>query len=313
VLWRSGLGRPRLRFDLQDPGVRAVLKVMGPATFSSGMMQINVYTDLIFAAFIPGTLAALNYANLLIQMPLGIISNVILVPYLPVFARLADPTNWGELKQRIRQSLLLTALTMLPLSALFVTLALPMVRVVYERGAFDADASRFVTSVLIAYGTGMFVYLGRDVLVRVFYALGDGDTPFRISVVNIFLNALFDYLLINWLGAPGLVLATVAVNIFSMVALLVLLDRKLNGLPWFDWGRPVVLVLLASVVAGAAAWGTRMGIEGLIGPEGFLTNVVILLGAGAVGVGVFAGGAIALRIPEATLLINRLKQKLLRR
>ncbi|MEL6138206.1 MAG: murein biosynthesis integral membrane protein MurJ, partial [Cyanobacteria bacterium J06628_6] len=135
VLWRSGLGRPRLRFDLQDPGVRAVLKVMGPATFSSGMMQINVYTDLIFAAFIPGTLAALNYANLLIQMPLGIISNVILVPYLPVFARLADPTNWGELKQRIRQSLLLTALTMLPLSALFVTLALPMVRVVYERGA----------------------------------------------------------------------------------------------------------------------------------------------------------------------------------
>ncbi|MEL7505417.1 MAG: lipid II flippase MurJ, partial [Cyanobacteria bacterium J06554_6] len=108
-------------------------------------------------------------------------------------------------------------------------------------------------------------------------------------------------------------LATVAVNIFSMVALLVLLDRKLNGLPWFDWGRPVVLVLLASVVAGAAAWGSRMGIEGLIGTEGFLTNVVILLGAGAVGVGVFAGGAIALRIPEATLLINRLKQKLLRR
>ncbi|MEO0540150.1 MAG: lipid II flippase MurJ, partial [Cyanobacteria bacterium P01_A01_bin.105] len=194
-----------------------------------------------------------------------------------------------------------------------VTLALPMVRVVYERGAFDADASRFVTSVLVAYGTGMFVYLGRDVLVRVFYALGDGDTPFRISVVNIFLNALFDFILINWLGAPGLVLATVAVNVFSMVALLVLLSRKLNGLPWLEWGQSVGLIFAASVVAGAAARGARLGLELLVGTEGFLANVVILVGAGLAGLAVFSGGAIALRIPEATLLINRIQQKLRRR
>ncbi|MEO1401730.1 MAG: lipid II flippase MurJ, partial [Cyanobacteria bacterium J06635_1] len=78
TLIKEGLGRFRLRFNFQDPGVREVIKILGPATFSSGMMQINVYTDLFFAAFIPGTLAALGYANLLVQTPLGIISNVIL-------------------------------------------------------------------------------------------------------------------------------------------------------------------------------------------------------------------------------------------
>ncbi|MEM8806191.1 MAG: murein biosynthesis integral membrane protein MurJ [Cyanobacteria bacterium P01_G01_bin.38] len=313
TLIKEGLGRFRLRFNFQDPGVREVIKILGPATFSSGMMQINVYTDLFFAAFIPGTLAALGYANLLVQTPLGIISNVILVPFLPIFSRLADPIHWDELKQRIRQSLLLTALTMLPLSALFVTLALPMVRVIYERGAFDEDASAMVTSVLIAYGVGMFVYLGRDVLVRVFYALGDGDTPFRISIVSIFFNALLDYILINLFGAPGLVLATVGVNVISMVAMLVLLDRKINGLPWFDWARPVGLLFLASVVSGAAAFGTRLGLEQWVGTQGFFVNLLILCVAGAVGVGIFGGVAIALRIPEATLLIERLKGKFLRR
>jgi putative peptidoglycan lipid II flippase len=312
ILWQTGLSKLRLRFNTGDPGVHEVVQVLGPATFSSGMMQINVYTDLFFAAYIPGTLAALNYANLLVQMPLGIISNVILVPFLPIFARLADPLHWDELKQRIRQSLLLTALTMLPLSALFVTLALPMVRVIYERGAFDAQASTMVTSVLMAYGVGMFVYLGRDVLVRVFYALGDGDTPFRISIVNIFLNALLDYLLINQLGAPGLVLATVGVNIFSMVALLVLLERKLNGLPWLEWGRSVGVLILASILAGVAAWAVRLGLEQGLGTQGFGVNLLILSLAGLAGLGIFGGIAISLRIPEAHLLIQRLKLKFFR-
>jgi putative peptidoglycan lipid II flippase len=309
ALWKSGLGRLRLRFNLHDPGVWDVMKVLGPATFSSGMMQINVYTDLFFASYLPGTAAALGYANLLVQTPLGIISNVILVPFLPIFARLADPLHWDELKQRIRQGLLLTALTMLPLSALFVTLALPMVRVIYERGAFGAGATTLVTSVLIAYGTGMFVYLGRDVLVRVFYALGDGETPFRISIVNIFLNALLDYLFIQIWGAPGLVLATVGVNVISMVAMLVLLDRKINGLPWLNWSRPIMLLLLASLLSGAAAWATRWGLEQWVGTQGFWVNLFILSGASGISLGVFSLLATLLRIPEATLLVNRLLRR----
>ncbi|NEP55351.1 MAG: lipid II flippase MurJ, partial [Moorea sp. SIO3C2] len=289
------------------------LNVLGPATFSSGMMQINVQVDLFFAAALPGTIAALDYANLLVQTPLGIISNVILVPFLPIFARLADPIHWDELKQRIRQGLLLTALTMLPLSAVFMTLALPMVRVVYERGAFDPSASQLVTSVLIAYGVGMFVYLGRDVLVRVFYALGDGDTPFRISLFNIGLNALLDYLLIGRYGAPGLVLATVGVNLVSMVTLLVLLARKINGLPWLEWTKPLVLVFLSSLLSGVAAWGSRWCLEAWLGTDGFLTNLIVLCGAGAISLGVFAIAALSSGIPEAQTLLNQIKAKVLRR
>ncbi|MEB3209843.1 MAG: murein biosynthesis integral membrane protein MurJ [Leptolyngbyaceae bacterium] len=313
VQWKAGLGQLRLRFNLHEPGVMDVLKVMGPATFASGMMQINVYTDLFFASGIPQAAAALNYANLLVQTPLGIISSVLLVPLLPVFSRLADPNDWTELKERIRQGLFLTGLTMLPLGALMVALAFPIVRVIYERFAFDEEASILVASVLMAYGIGMFVYLGRDVLVRVFYGLGDADTPFKISVANIFLNALLDVILIQYFGVPGLVLATVGVNLISMLALLWFLDRKLRGLPWNAWLKPVVLMIGGSVLAGVAAWGTRLGVESLWGTEGFFIQLANIIIAGSVGLAVFGAIASQLQLPEVALLTGYIKQRFMRR
>ncbi len=311
--WRSGMGGLRLRFNLRQPGVQEVLKIMGPATFSSGMLQINVWTDLFFASYIPQAASALGYAGLLVQTPLGILSNMILVPYLPIFSQLAAPENWDELRSRIRQALLLTAVAMLPLSALMMTLARPIVRVVYERGAFDLEASAVVTSVLMAYGFGMFVYLGRDVLVRVFYALGDGDTPFRVSILNIFLNALLDFLLVRSFGAPGLVLATVAVNLISMVLFLWLLHRRLGGLPLMEWTLPVVALTLSSIVSGIAAWFVLDLCETFIGTEGLLIQLVDLSIAGAVGLVLFGLIALQLRIPEVEMFSSRLRQRFLRR
>jgi len=310
ALWKSGLGRLRFRFNLKDPGVQDVLKVLGPATFSSGTMQINVYTDLFFAAFVPGTLAALGFANLLVQTPLGIVSNIILVPFFPIFSRLADPAQWPELKQRIRQSLVLVALTMLPMSALIITLAQPIVTVVYKRGNFNEDAVRLVTTILIAYGVGMFVYLARDVMVRVFYALGDGQTPFRISVVNIAVNALLDYILFNLMGPAGLVAATIGVNIVSLIAMTVLLDRKIGGLPVLDWAKTILTISVASVVSGISCWLTLGGLTSIMGADGFLTNLVLMSVAGTIGAATFALLTVVLGIPEAGMLANRIREKL---
>ena len=310
ALWKSGLGRPKPGFDFKDSGVRDVLKVLAPATFSSGSLQINVYTDLYFAARVPGTLASLNFANLLIQAPLGIISNIVLVPFLPIFSRLTLPEQWPELKQRIRQSLILVALTMLPLSALIVTLARPIVSVVYERGAFDKEAVALVTAMLIAYGAGMFVYLARDVMVRVFYALGDGQTPFNISLVNIVTNAVLDYVLFNLMGPPGLVVATIGVNIVSLVAMTVLLASKIDGLPIADWARSIAVITAASFLSGVSCWFVRGGLASIVGTDGFLANLVQMCVAGGIGLVTFALLTIVLKIPEADLLAQRIRQKL---
>ncbi|WP_017652001.1 murein biosynthesis integral membrane protein MurJ [Fortiea contorta] len=313
VQWRLGLGTLRLRFDFQSPSVQEVIKVMTPATISSGMMPINFATVLYFASPIPGAAAGFNYANLLVQTPLGIISNIILLPLLPIFARLAQPEDWPDLKLRIRQGLLLSAVTMLPLGALMVALSVPIVQVVYERGAFKQDATQLVSSLLICYGIGMFVYLGRDVLVRVFYALGDGQTPFRISTFNIFLNAALDWILVKPFGAPGLVLATVGVNCSSMLMLLWLLDRKLHGLPWREWSLPIMGLTAGSVIAGVASYGTLIASQQVLGKTGLLILLIQLSVASLVGIAVFGVLAAWMKIPEVNSFVVRMRQRFLKR
>jgi putative peptidoglycan lipid II flippase len=314
---KSGMGKLRLRFDFNQPGVQDILKIMLPATFSSGMLQINLATDLYFASWLPitGVAAALSNAGLLVQTPLGIISNVILVPLLPIFARLAAPENWQELKLRIRQGIILCGFTMLPLGALMIVLSETIVRVVYERGAFTVKDSNLVTSLLIANGIGMFVYLVRDVLVRVFYALGDGETPFRISMFNILLNALLDWVFTQplGLGAPGLVLATVGVNCNSVLMLLFFLNRKLNGLPLQEWSIPILGFAGGSLVAGGASFATLEVSQRFLGSEGLLIKLLQLSVSGLVGLGVFIVIASGMKIPEVQAFLGRMSQRFRRK
>ena len=319
ALARQGLGQLRLNFAWRQPGVREVLQVMWPATLSSGMLQINVYTDLFFASGISGAAAGLGYAGLLVQTPLGILSNMLLVPLLPVFARLTAPEQRDELISRIRQGVMLSNASMLPLGALMIALAAPIVALIYERGSFDAAAARLVVGILMAYGLGMPAYLARDVLVRVFYALGDGQTPFRISMAGIGLNVIFDWLLVGGptpsglvlpalnSGAPGLVLATVVVNLVSCMVLLLALQQRLGRLPLISWGRDTLLLGVAALVAALAAWGLANGIKW----HGDLLGLMLQVGlCGAVGAALYGLIASALGVAEARQLGQQLRAKL---
>ena len=322
ALARQGLHRLQLVWDWKHPGVREVLQVMGPATLSSGMLQINVFTDLFFASGIVGAAAGLGYANLLVQTPLGLLSNMLLVPLLPVYARLTAPADRPELVGRIRQGLMLSNASMLPLGALMVALAGPIVALVYERGAFDAGAALLVGGLLMAYGVGMPAYLARDVLVRVFYALGDGTTPFRFSVAGIGLNVVFDWLLVGgptpWglqlpalnFGAPGLVLATVAVNVITCLGLLLALRQRLGGLPLLAWARDTALLLGASLLAGLVAWALASFVAW---PADFFGRLWQTAISGAAGLLLYTAVAGALRVPEAQQVIGQVTAKLPRR
>jgi putative peptidoglycan lipid II flippase len=165
----------------------------------------------------------------------------------------------------------------------------------------------------MAYAVGMFVYLGRDVLVRVFYALGDGDTPFKISIVNIFLNGLFDYLLVQRFGAAGIVLATVGVNVISMLAMMYFLDRRLNGMPLKSWSKTLLGLAIASVIAGGASWGVyhllSHSFDSFGAVERFGAELGGLLLASAIGFTIFGAIAVQMKIPELKAISNQIKHR----
>ncbi len=309
--WRVGLGTIKPRFEWRRQGVKDVLKILGPATFSSGTLQINLFIDLSFASGIVGAASAMQYAGLLVQTPLGIISNIILVSLLPEFSRLTDPDNWDQLKDRIRQGLILAGIAMMPLSAIIMALAVPIVTAVYQYGAFKHQDSLLVGSILIASSLGMFIFLGRDILVRVFYALGDGSTPFKISMVNIFFNFLFDYLFWQPFGAAGITLSTVCINLISFSVMLFILDRRLNGLPWRGF-LPLVGIFLASVVTGTVTWGISFGWQQVVPVSNTITLLIQLILSAGIGFGLFMVIVSQLKLAEFDRFVGQMRRKLFR-
>ena len=266
-LIKKGFLKFKFVWDLKSPGVKEVLAIIGPATLASGMLQFNVFTDLFFASGILGAAAGLSYANFIVQAPLGLISNALLIPLLPEFSKLKAQEKYSALIKKIEQGLIFSTASMIFLAAILISLGHPIIELIFQRGAFDKTAVDLVSGLLVAYGLGMPAYLGRDLLVRVFYALGDAKTPFKLSSIGIGLNILFDWALVGgpspWgnqlpfnLGAPGIVLATVFVNLITFSALLFQLKRNLGKLPIFKLSINLLKLLLSGFIASIVAFQT---------------------------------------------------------
>jgi putative peptidoglycan lipid II flippase len=158
----------------------------------------------------------------------------------------------------------------------------------------------------------MFIFLARDVLVRVFYALGDGSTPFKISMVNIFFNFLFDYLFWKPFGAAGITLSTVCINTISFCAMLFLLDRRLNGLPWRGFA-PLLGILVASIISGGATWGVSYGWQQIVPITNTITLLLQLALSAGIGFGIFIAIVSQFKLPEFDRFVAQIRQKIFRK
>jgi putative peptidoglycan lipid II flippase len=107
-------------------------------------------------------------------------------------------------------------------------------------------------------------------------------------------------------------MATVAVNITSIVILFWLLDRKLNGLPWREWSLPILGLTGSSFVAGVVSWATLWGCQQILGNEGLLVQLLQLCLSGLLGIGVFALITAQMRLPEVDIFVSRLRQRFIK-
>ena len=131
----------------------------------------------------------------------------------------------------------------------------------------------------------------------------------KISVINILLNAFLDYLLVNSFGAPGLLMATIGVNIVSMSVFIWILHRRLDGLPLIQWGKDFIGLIVATAVAGFASYGVSQGWERIIGNGNLLLLLIELSISSAVAIAIFGLIAMQLKLPELNMLTNRIRQK----
>ncbi|XP_049383832.1 uncharacterized protein LOC125848077 [Solanum stenotomum] len=218
--------------ELKSGDIYDLFSILVPAIFNSGLAQIASFTDLCFASHFSGAAAGLSYAFLLVMAPLGLLSSIVILPLLPTFSGLIKTESWPTLVEKINRGVLLCMVVLLQIISVMSSLADPIIRVLFERYAFDSSASALVSSLYLFYSLGSPFLIVRELVVAVFYAFGDGLRPFLVSIGAIALNAILDWFFVHRLhiGVQGLALSTSLTAALSLITLIHLLRRKVGGL-----------------------------------------------------------------------------------
>ncbi|MDD5108489.1 MAG: murein biosynthesis integral membrane protein MurJ [Candidatus Omnitrophica bacterium] len=232
VLYKKGF-RPKFTRCFKHPGVMQVQRLMLPRLASSGIYQLNNFVDTIFGSLSAivgeGAVAVLYFSYRLIQFPIGIFSNAIAQAILPTFSTQVLEDNRENLKNTLYWGLRAVFFVMLPMGALFMVLAQPLIFTFFGGGKFDVNAGLLTSNALFFYSIGLCAYGGTKILQCCFFALRDTVTPTKIAGLSLLLNIILNSLLMFPLKIGGLALATAISGIISFLFLFFILSKRLGG------------------------------------------------------------------------------------
>src|ERR1041385_3520519 len=249
-----------------DPTVREVVRKMLPGSIGVAAFQINVLVIQCFSFWFDKTIVAtFQYSVRLMELRQDMFGISLAIYLLPPLSGLAAKKKYPEFRQTLSQGLGYLAFANLIAAAVALSLAEPIVRLIFERGKFDAEATHRVALALAWLAPGLLMFSMNNILARAFYALNDIKTPMRISVFCLGLNLVFALLLVRAHREAGLAAANTASALFNLVLLLYCLRRKLSRLGMAEFPRTILTLLGAAAVAGAIAfilsglWENRLG------------------------------------------------------
>jgi putative peptidoglycan lipid II flippase len=315
-LRRRGVSyRPMI--SVNDPGVRQIIRLMGPAIIGTAAVQINVFVNTNFASQIidpatgavsNGPVSWLNYAFRFMQFPIGVFGVAIATATLPALSRSTTNPDYTEFRQTLAHSLALVFLLCIPSAVGLVVLGRPIVALVFEYGKFTAYDTVQTANALAAYAIGLAGYAAVKVLSPAFYALKDARTPMIISLGSIAVNYLMNSLLVGPFGHVGLAFSTSAVALVNFLMLALFMRQKLSRLGGHRLGSTVLRISVASAALAAVAWLVN-AFAGALPLRGLPLNFVRVAAAISLAVITFYYCCRLLRIEEALEAVNALARR----
>ena len=269
TLWRDGF-RYRWVSPWGDATVGRVVRQMIPGTIGVAAFQINVALVQLIAFFVgTGIVSSFNGAVRLMELPQGMFGISLATYLLPTLAGLATDRNYPEFRATLRHGLGTLIFLNLIASVLLVTLAEPIVRLLFEHGKFTSASTHRVAYALACLAPGLVMFSTVNILARAFYALGDTKTPMKISLACLTLNLTAAAALLPTLheGGPGI--ANTLTSCVNVGLLGFALRKKLGKLDMASLRRPLVLLLGIALLAGIIAlvgwhfWEISLGHDGL--------------------------------------------------
>ncbi|MCI2426574.1 murein biosynthesis integral membrane protein MurJ [Candidatus Acetothermia bacterium] len=244
-----------LSLHLNHPGVKQIFLLVLPFLVGSITSQLNLIVDRILASgLVEGSIAALNFAVRVMGLPLSIFGIAIGVAVYPTLSQQAVEGRLDRLRNTFSEGVRMLWFITVPATVGLIVLREPIIRLLFERGAFDAAATSMTASVLLFYSLGLFAHAGNVILIRTYFSMQDTKMPVKLGVLAVALNIVLNLILVRYMGANGLALASSIAAGAHFVLLVYYLRQKLGHL---DGGRIIwssAKIVLASLVMGVVCW-----------------------------------------------------------
>lgn len=302
----------RLFVDFKDEYVKKMLILVAPIVIGVAVDQINIMVDKTLAStLVEGSISALNYADRLKGFVTGMfIASISAVVY-PQFSRLSAAEDRTEFFDFIRKSINSVIIIIMPMTIGAMVLSQPIVRILFQRGAFDARATQMTAIALVFYSVGLIGVGLRDILTKIFYSVQDTKTPMINATIAVVMNICMNLIFIRHLKHGGLALATSLSSIICILLLFRSLKKKLG-----DFGQKKIIIVFfkttfAALIMGVVARVVYKFIFVMLG-TGLIMEVIALGTAIVAGATVYGLLILLFKVDEVSMITDIVKKKLKR-
>lgn len=286
--------RYRPSFNFRDSGIKDAALLAIPVLISSWAQPICNLINTSFGSRLgDGAVSGLNWANKIYIIMVGVFAYAVTNFIFPKLSRMSEGDNDGFAKTT-RASLGWVILIISYISAMFIALSEPIIKVVFEHGSFSAQSTRITASALFYYSFGMVGYAICEILNKSFYAIRDGKTPMVTAFLGVLVNLGSAYLFVSIfkMGIGGLALSSAVSSIFIAVSLMIMINRKREGVITLSFVVEILKMLVCGAAAGVMAYLVYSAL--LIG-DGMVCVLIRLCAAALCGFLVFAVLAFVLK------------------
>ena len=303
VLWpamrKAGI-RLRWNFDLHDPAVREVGRLSG---WTLGYVICNLIAYGIIQTLANGAdgVSIYAYAWLFFQLPYGLWTVSVMTAYTPELSALYATANIEGLRDRFGAGLRLVLVVALPATIGMILLSGPIVRLVLAHGEFTSANADTTANTLIAFLCGLPAFSLFLFAMRGFYAQRDTRLPFFVNLAETLLGLTVAFVVVDRFGVVGLgASGSVAYSVFAVVALF-LLHRRIGR--YLD---PATILAITKMLAATAVMGVGVWLLITVKP---MSDMLTIISAGALGIIIYAGMLLLLRVDEAKSAMSRLVRR----
>jgi len=291
--------------SLNHPGAKKIGKLLLPRLFGAGVYQLTVFVDTFCASLSFmigfGGISAIYYSSRIIQLPMGLFGIAMASAALPTLSGFAVKNDLVQFKKTLMFSLKNILFVMLPITAMVMVLSTPIIRILFQRGEFNAYSTQITSMALFFYSIGLFAFGGVKIMVTAFYSLQDTKTPVKVAAVCLGLNLIFNLLLMGPLKIGGIALASSIAAAVNFIILFNEMNRKLGGMRE-ETVRFSLKTFSASVIMGEIVFLSWTNLA-------IVNDITKLITVGFLGVIAYVIMCYALKVEQAKRLVGWIARK----